>query len=502
MPKRLSFIVLLPLALLGFLPTVSGVGREKPTPSSSLLVPRQTYQLEDRESPGRQSPLNASAPWISDSNIAITPRVLAVVLHDSLSVVAFDRSTGQKLWRKERSIEMGASAAGGAVPVHDDRQTDGKESVTSSIPLTDRTTQRVQPNKVSARWRLIGAATRQDGTGVVVLMNWFPARSGAKGQIAPQGEMLGIEASTGNPLWSHVLDGAHPEEWPSPIGIYGSLVALTPPDPARYATTSQAEHRENVSQANFLDAFTGKPLSSSSTPEGQAALKHAVDLHGSSFDLSFTDSDRPRLLHLDTGRVQVLPPQSGYSSLVGMTAERGIVLVNMDDDYAGHSVWPHYVYGVNSMGKTAWQFPKHILLPGVNFDPVTGRGFDGDKSPLGHDFEDVSEAQAVAAAHTVLVTTSTPYQTQTSNLYRLRDTDGRVLWRKPANGIHFLRTYKQGCFALMGAGQLTYIDAQTGHQRICGQLPGCLNLLVAGGDVLAVHNDGTITAYAIARLLH
>jgi len=418
-----------------------------------------------------------------------------------LSVVAFDRSTGQKLWRKERAIEMDASAGEGAAPAHDDRQTDGKESFTRSIPLTTRTAQRVQANKLSARWRLIGAATRQDGTGVVVLMNWFPGRSGAKGQIAPQGEMLGIEASTGNPLWNHVLGAARLEEWASPIGIYGSLVALIPPDPARYATTSQAERRENVSQASFLDAFTGKPLSSSSTPEGQAALKHAMDLHGSAFDLTFNDADRPRLLHLDTGKAQVFPAQSGYSSLVGMTAARGVVLVNMDDDYAGHSVWPHYVYGVDGMGKTAWQSPKHILLPGVNFDPATGRGFDGDKSPLGHDFEDVSEAQAVAAAHSVLVITSTPYQTQQSNLYRLRDTDGRVLWRKPANGIHSLRTYKQGCFALTAAGQLMYVDAQTGQRRSFGQLAGNPNLIVAGEDLLVIHLDGIIAAYDIARLL-
>ncbi|MCW3055979.1 MAG: hypothetical protein JWN14_5149, partial [Chthonomonadales bacterium] len=217
--------------------------------------------------------------------------------------------------------------------------------------------------------------------------------------------------------------------------------------------------------------------------------------------LSFSELDRPRLLHLDTGKAQPLPTHSGYSRLVGMTAARGVVLVNMDDDYAGHSVWPHYVYGVDETGKTAWQFPKHILLPGVNFDPATGRGFDGDKSPLGHDFEDVSEAQAVAAAHTVLVTTSTPYQAQQSNLYGLRETDGRVMWRKPANGIHSLRAYKQGCFALMDAGQLIYIDAQTGQRRSCGQLPGSVNILVAGGDLLAVHIDGTITAYDIAHLL-
>jgi len=498
MRTRLLWMGLLSMALFGFLPIDSGAGQQKPT--TRRLVPRQTYRVNPQERSGTQNQ-HPSVPWIRDRDIAVTPRVLTVVLHDSLSMAAFDRNTGKELWRKERSVEMGAIGLGGNAPARNDRQPTGRGPVQRNLPGTVRATLSAQTRKVSAVWKLIGAVSRQSGDGVVVLLSWYPAQSGASQQSAPQAELQGAEASTGHELWKVAWDGARPEEWPSPVGIYGSLVALLPADPSRHATNSQEERRENISQANFIDAFTGRRLPSSSTPEGRSALKHAADLHGSAFDLTFSDVDRPRLLHLETGKAQSLPMQSGYSQLVGRTAARGVILVNMDDDYAGHSVWPHYVYGVDGMGKTAWQFPKHILLPGVNFDLATGRGFDGDKDLLGHDFEDVSEAQAVAAAHTVLVTTSTPYQTQQSNLYGLRDTDGRVLWHKPANGIHSLRAYKQGCFALTEAGQLTYIDAQTGQRRSCGQLPGSVNLLVAGGDLLAVHIDGTITAYDIARLL-
>ncbi|MCW3053688.1 MAG: hypothetical protein JWN14_2858, partial [Chthonomonadales bacterium] len=286
--KRWSVIVLLPMALFGVLPMNSDAGRQKPTAARTLLVPQQTYRVETQERSGAQNPYT-SASWIRDQDIAFTPQVLAVILHDSLSVAAFDRNTGRERWHKERTADPNAIASEKNAPALNAKNAPWKGYIESNAPGTARITLSVQPKKVSAVWKLIGAVSRQEGDGVVVLLSWYPARSGASQQAAPQAELQGVEASTGHELWKYALDGARPEDWPCPVGIYGNLVALIPADPARHATNSQEERRENISQANFVDAFTGKPLPSSSTPEGQAALKHAADLHGSAFDLSFSE---------------------------------------------------------------------------------------------------------------------------------------------------------------------------------------------------------------------
>ena len=116
------------------------------------------------------------------------------------------------------------------------------------------------------------------------------------------------------------------------------------------------------------------------------------------------NAETPRLLRLDTATLQSLrQTDRGLFSPVGATAERGVIFVNMDDDYAGHSVWPHYVYGVDETGEPAWQFPNHLLLPGLDFDLATGKGFPATKGQDGRDFEDVAQAQVIAAANIVIV---------------------------------------------------------------------------------------------------
>ncbi len=500
--KLLPAIVLLPICLFGALAAIAAPC-QKPPASEAALVPRQTYRVEAQANLGTRNQ-SVSEHKARNWSIAVTPRVIAVGLHDygnqPVGVAAFDRGTGRELWRKERTADAGTNGSAYHSPALNGGKLSGTGLFGSDVPGADLTPRLPQTNYARAAWWLTGAVSRQDGSAVIVVISWNPAPNPAGRQPDSEAELHGIEADTGRELWQIPLSESRSEDRSRPIGIYGSVIALVPDDQIYNAKTQRMERREGGNQANFLNAFTGQPILPS-TPEGKAALKQACEQYGSSFALSFAMPDRPRLLRLDTGTVQPLDTPRGYASLVGVTASRGVILVNMDDDYAGHSVWPHYVYGADAAGKQVWQFSTHILLPGMDFDLATGKGFPTEKGQVGRDFEDVAEAQVIAAANTVIVSSSTPYQAQKRKTTGLRATDGRVLWRNPAGAIRFLRPYEWGCFALMESGQLLYIDAQTGQQQSCGKLPDCANFLVAGKEMFTVHSDGTIAAYDLPRLI-
>ncbi len=460
--KPLFVLVVLPILLFGALRAGFAAPRQKPPAAKAVLVPRQTYRME------AQDKLDTRNQSISEQetrnwNIAVTPREIIVVSHghgdQSVALVAFDRDTGRQLWRKARPANSEANELFG--------------NDASGAEIMPRNAQTKQTN---VYLQLLGTASRQDGRSVVVLVFAFYDDTQPGKRTTLEYALHCIEADSGREIWRFNLENR------APIGVYGSVIALM-----------------NDGHANFLDALTGQPVLLS-TPEGKAAIKQAGEQYGTSLAMSFPYPDQPRLLHLDTGMAQNLQTLRGYANLVGMTANRGVILVNMDDDYAGHSVWPHYVYSVDEMGKSVWRFPTFSLLPGADFDMATGKVFNSAQGQSGRDFEDVLQAQVVAASKMAIVVSGTPYQAQQRKITGLRATDGRVLWRNPSGAIRFLRAYERGCFALMESGQLLYIDAQTGQKQSCGKLPACENFLVAGKDLFTVHSDGAIAAYDMPHL--
>ncbi len=466
-----------------------------------VLTPRQIYHPEPQYKTGGRN--NSSSEQTGYRDVAVTPRVVIIGAYrrGREGVVAFERGTGRELWRRERTEEAGEGDTSRILSnVPDVRPDGGVKGGFGTAPSANAGPQAALKSAAVAAWQYFGTAARQDGSGVVVLKALLPIRNAEERYAGPEEELHGVEAETGRELWQASFAGARREDKPQMVGVYGSVIALAYAEAAYNAKTQRWEPREKGSHAGFLDAFTGQPMASD-TPQAKAALKRACVQHGSPLVLFETGPQWPRLLHLDTGIVQSpSKPTGGYANVLGVTVARGVVLVNMDDDFAGHSVWPRYIYGVDGKGGTAWQFPNHLLLPGVDFDLATGKGFTAEKGQIGHDFEDVEQAQVIADSGTVLAISRTPYQAQQRNLTGMQAADGRVLWRKPAGEITILRPWKQGCFALMKSGRLTYIDARTGQQQSCGRLPACDNFLIAGEDLFTVHSDGTVAAYNMPHL--
>lgn len=363
--KLLPNIVMLPILLFGALRAVAAVPRQKPLAANAILVPRQTYRMEAQDTLDTRNQ-SVSEQETRNWNIAVTPREVIVVSHDSgdpsVALVAFDRDTGRKLWRKARPANSEA-----------------KELFGSDASGTEVTPRNAQTKQTNAYLKLLGTASRQDGRSVVVLVFTLYDTSNPRQWTLLAYELHGLEAESGHEIWQSALSDADFENRQRPTGVYGNVIAINTSGQVSNAKTQQTERRGSGAHAILLDAFNGQAVVQA-TPEGKAALNRSCEQHGSPLVAFDINAQTPHLLHLDTGMAQKVSEAAGFGYIraLGVTGTRGMFFANMDTDFAGGSAMPHYVYGVDGTGKLAWQFPAHILIPDTDFATGPDRGSGRD----------------------------------------------------------------------------------------------------------------------------
>lgn len=372
--------------------------------------------------------------------IGTTPSTLIVNSGDypGEQIVAFDRCIGELRW----------SVPGSAIPA-------------GTVGMD--------------RWWLVGAAGGHGSTGVGVLL-----RLSGKPAPAPR-ELVGLEERTGRVRWRAALPFPGHASASTAFGIAGDFVTLTEP------VSSSGSRESGKWQVTALDASTGQPVHPRARETAQAPLV-----------LVQTSSYRPCILHLDTLRCvtpDVFPPGYGIGSTgtpIGIVAGRAIVHITTDDDGAGHSVWPRYLYCANAEGRKAWQYPRQLIFPGMSEKTDWKR------------YESIEEAALVASAGVVIAVSSR------GELVGLEALAGRVAWRRrtPAQRILSMAAYRKGCFIIAGNGMggsaadwLDYVNARTGSVRRIAALPGSRRLWVSGGELFVLTSKPTIEAYTCASLL-
>lgn len=393
--------------------------------------------------------------------LAPLPKTVVIVSRPASSfpsqIVAFDRDTGRELWRKEGE------------------QPTPKEGQVAFV-----------------RWELVGGA--HGASGEVFILRRTTLAGPERGPWKPSAsELYGLEGHTGKVLWKMALTANAPEDVPEPAGVFGVLVALTYPGWVGGALISSGRSvPANETRVTLLDAFTGKQVNPD-TAEGRASWNRADRL-------AVIPGVRPRLLRLDTGTLRTIDEFSdkwfrGSAWGIGATSNRAVLRVNPDDDGAGHSVWPQYLYSTDESGKKAWQFPARLVFP-MSSDAAAWRNYES----LGQVALDPKAEIAYALG-------------ETNALYGVRVRDGKVLWRKPATALNALALapYRGGCFVLTRRGNdavgassfvsLAWVEGRTGKLRWLTRLPMCTGIEVDGEDLFAIANAGKVRAYRCPELL-
>lgn len=398
----------------------------------------------------RRSPVTAHVYPLTDEafgpsvisaspRIEMTPRVMLVTSGDYRGerMVAFDRNTEKELW---------------ALP--------GKS-----------------PKGESSKVTLIGTAVSPPLEEIVVVR--WTAESVS--------DLHGLDAVTGAIHWRCSLPPPSPKHAPAIISIQGSLVSIVDEGESKTGGES-GEWR-----AAFLDAITGKLL------KPGRDLRRAAGV-SSSLALTQTPAYRPCLLRLDTGRCITLPifrTLGGWGSTgspVGVSGERAIVHVTTDDDGAGHSGWPRYLFAADETGRKVWQYPRQLIFPGTS-----------DKTDWKR-YESIGEATMIPDASAVMALSSR------RQLLGVSASDGRVVWRTRAGSydppsVLSTAPYRRGCFVLLGnraatgATRLIFVHAGTGAARQIASLQGARHIWVRGGELLVLTATPAVEAYSCTDLL-
>lgn len=374
--------------------------------------------------------------------IETTPRVLLVTSGDYRGerIVAFDRKRAVELW---------------ALP-------------------------RTQPKEENSKVTLIGAATSPRSGEVAVVRRTADSAT----------ELQGLDALTGAVRWQFSLSAGATNPAPATVSMHGSLVSIAD------EVESRSGNQGGEWRTLFLDAFRGKLVQ-----PGRDLRPAAGD--SSLLALTQTPAYRPCLLRLDTGQCISLPifrTLGGWGSTgspVGATRTRAIVHVTTDDDGAGHSGWPRYLFAADKVGRKAWQYPRRLVFPGIS-----------EKTDWGH-YESIVQVALIPEASRLVALSSR------GQFVGIRVSDGAVSWRSKSGSqdtpsVLSLAPFRQGCFVLTRNSfvpsatvgtHLIYVDARTGNIRQIASLPGARSLWVRGNELFALSAMPAVEAFSCAGLL-
>jgi len=198
----------------------------------------------------------------------------------------------------------------------------------------------------------------------------------------------------------------------------------------------------------------------------------------------------------------VAEPWRGYETVLGRAGALTVLRVDSDDDGAGHSVWPKYLAGRDTKGKTVWQFPRRLLYPGM--------GVSSEEELRAH-FESIDLACLVAECAIVVALGR--------HQYGLRARDGAVLWRKPRPRVFVISLYpcRTGCFALAippvqpgihnqkdpgRHASLAFVEARTGRWRWLRRVPVADRLVIEDGQLRLYAAEHQVEQFGPAALIH
>jgi outer membrane protein assembly factor BamB len=396
-----------------------------------LSRPRAAYVLRYREFSPSMDP--------SAVHLAATPSIvlLSSDTYCAERILAFDRVTGRELWTLPR----------------DPRRQDDRADATD-------------------RWTLVGVAVSPGGQQLAVLHRLANGSQNPTPDAVverPSGELVGADARTGKYLWHLVLPAPAPPQTAASVSLLGSVVLLTSRTQGANRT-NRTKRNEDAWSTEAIDAFTGQSVQ--------------PPLPGRSLALIQTPAFHPVILSPDTLSSVTLPIFSGFGigpsgAPVASTGTRAIVLVTTDDDGAGHSVWPRYLYCAAPNGQKAWQYPEKLVFPG------------SDHARDWKHYESVVMAEYVPRAGIVTLTSSR------GELVGVAIVNGKALWRRPTGNMQILSmpAYGKGCFVLVGSASpfppagadnwVGFVSAHTGKLRRVARLPGARRLWVDGSESFA-----------------
>lgn len=193
--------------------------------------------------------------------------------------------------------------------------------------------------------------------------------------------------------------------------------------------------------------------------------------------------------------ILVPPVRTDYPiAIVGLQADRLVLRYDLNDGYAGHSVYPKYLTAFDARGQKRWQFPARFTYA----DPADSRA----KEPS------VSEGVLVAPAGIVVAASD--------RLYGVGVADGRVRWAKNLFGTQphgdaayetNVVAYGRGVFVLVRffgkerRVSLAYLDGATGRTRWMMRLPTESTQIAVDGDDLLILFATSVRDYSCRRLL-
>jgi outer membrane protein assembly factor BamB len=366
--------------------------------------------------------------------LAATPSTVVVLseTYDSERVVAFDRRTGSELWTVPGDPDSNAE------------REDGR-----------------------AGWTLVGVAVSPTGREVVVLRRSAKGkelRTSTADSERPYGALIGADAHSGKRLWQVALPTPAVHQAAASVSLVRAVVVLT-------SQTKPASRARDEWSAIAVDAFTGSPVQR--------------PLPGWSMALVQTLAFRPVILSLETLRCVTLPIFStsgmGPSGVpVASTSTRALVLVTTDDDGAGHSVWPKYLYCADPSGKRAWEYPQTLVFPGSS------------EAGAWKSYESVIRAEYVPRVGVVILESSR------GHLVGAAMQSGRAMWRRPIGDKQVLSmaACDEGCFILFGSASpfqpdrednwIGLVSARTGKLRRIARVPDACRLWFDGSDLFAL----------------
>lgn len=391
-----------------------------------------------------------------------------LLLSDYGTVIALDRAGGRELWRRVESVETQPLAASSPeLQAHDAVKREGDSKAT---------------RRVETLWALsAGGVVDPDGP-VAFLMEYqritVPDSTRANGErITETHAETALQGVTGQTLWSAPLTDLN-----RVTKLVGNLLIDYTPGEAQ-------PHQETA--IHYRNAATGTALEAESR-QGRAAIQAASARQDASALLSAT-YNALYALDLEAGTATCLYRARGYlqSATLYAKADRIVLYNNADDDFAGHSVWPHYVDCMDRKGNKIWSFPRVLHFIGAE------------------EMKTIPEPYSIVpmvpcrAADSVLCVSDRVAPDGKQYGYGLDVRNGHLLWKRalPAGspvcveaGRGFLLATSHGP-ASAGRTGLAWMEGRTGKLSWIAQTPPVANLFLTHEDLLLLDTQGNLRCY-------